>query len=171
MEEKTKSGSPLRIRAHTLLCLQGFQGLGYSPEFIAEMERVVTLLRNNPDTPVEVVVGADIFCEKCPHSYRGRCTVNDPEDTPVPFDAPDESTLMDRRVLAWLEIEPNSVQLWGEILYKIGRNIDSSAMDALCGSCRWRSFPHCARALDELHQKVVSGDLLFTYETEESETA
>lgn len=157
----------MRIRAHNLICLQGFKGLGYGADFVAEMERVTVLLRKKPDTPIEVIAGADVLCEKCPYNYRGRCMVDDPEDTPVPFDAPDEATLMDRRVLGWLEIEEGSVQLWGQILYKIGRNIDSSAMDALCGNCRWRSYPHCAEALDELHAKVASGELLFTSETEE----
>ncbi|PIU52192.1 DUF1284 domain-containing protein, partial [Candidatus Desantisbacteria bacterium CG07_land_8_20_14_0_80_39_15] len=30
----------MKIRAHHLLCVLGFQGLGYSPEFIKKMTQV-----------------------------------------------------------------------------------------------------------------------------------
>jgi hypothetical protein len=77
------------------------------------------------------------------------------------MDAPDQATLMDKRVLAWLKIDKNDVQLWGQILSKIGRLVDSSAMDALCGDCRWRDYDLCAKAFDELNRRVTDGELLF----------
>ena len=153
--------SPLQIRAHNLLCLQGFEGLGYSKEFVAQMRRVARILRMNPDMNIQVITGVDILCEHCPHNYRGRCTADDPEDQPVPMDTPDQATLMDKRVLSWLDIGENDVQFWGQILYKIGRLVDSSAMDILCGDCRWRKYDFCANALDELNRKVTNGELLF----------
>lgn len=153
--------SPLRIRAHSLLCLQGYKGLGYSVEFVAQMDHVSEHLRANPDAQVQVITSADILCEHCPHFSEGRCTVDDPEGVPIPAGAPDESTLMDRRVLTWLDIAEDSVQDWASILQRIGSYVDSSALDPLCGDCRWREYPHCAEALDELHRKVISGAPLF----------
>lgn len=68
---------------------------------------------------------------------------------------------MDGRVMSWLGLEENMVQLWGQIQYKIGLMVDSSVIDALCGDCRWREYDHCAKALDELNRKVTDGELLF----------
>ncbi len=153
---------PLRIRAHTLLCLQGYHGLGYSDEFIAEMDRVTKYLRENPHALIKVVASADMFCLKCPHHNRGRCMIDDPEDQPVPMDTPDKSTLMDRRVLSWLGIEKGSEQIWKHILVKIGLSVDSSVMDILCGDCCWREYPHCANALDDLYRKVTGKEPLFS---------
>lgn len=152
---------PIRIRAHNLLCIQGFAGLGYSADFIKRMTDLVNLLKVAPDTPVQVVAEADFLCESCPHNYRGRCTINDPVDVPVPLEAPDQATLMDKRVLAWLDISINDVKLWGQILYKVGQTVNSAAMDFLCGECQWRKFDYCSIALDELHGKVAAGKLLF----------
>ncbi len=163
--------SPIRIRAHHLLCLQGFQGFGYSEEFIAQMRRVHRLLRMKPDTDIQVLIGADILCEHCPHHYRGRCTIDDPEDQPIETDTPDQAVLKDRRTLSWLELENESVQLWGQVVYKVGRLVDSTAMNALCRECKWREEDYCANALDELNQKVTSGELLFPAISKSTEPA
>jgi len=141
---------PIPIRAHTLLCLQGYKGLGYSPEFIAKMDQVHGILSENPNIEVKVIIGADVFCVACPHHHRGRCMVDDPEDQPVPTDSPDSAILSDRRVLSWLELKEGDVEYWGSILHRIGKNVDSSVMDILCGDCQWREYGHCAEALDEL---------------------
>ena len=141
---------PIPIRAHSLLCLQGYKGLGYSPEFIVMMNRVSRALENNPNIEIKVLAGEDIFCRVCPHNYRGRCMADDPVDRPVPTDSPDNSVLMDRRVLQWLDLKEGDIEYWGSILYRISRNVDSSVMDALCGDCRWREYGYCAEALDKL---------------------
>jgi hypothetical protein len=153
---------PIRIRAHNLLCLQGYQGLGYTREFIEHMTMIHGYLKGNPKAEVMVVVGEDTFCKHCPHNYKGRCTEGDPVDQPVPLDAPDNSILMDRRVLTWLGLSENNVYLWREILYKVGETVDSSTMDMLCGSnCPWRDQGHCEEALDELNRLVTEGELTF----------
>ena len=153
--------TPLRIRAHNLLCLQGFEGLGYSPEFVEEMRRVSEQLKADLDTPIEIILGPDILCDHCPHMNHGRCLVDEPVDTIVYADSPDKATLMDKRVLMWLGFHQNEIRAWGEILYIVGQNVDSTSMDALCGDCRWRAFPMCANALDELKRKVTSGELVY----------
>jgi len=159
--ETTGGETPIRIRAHTLLCLQGFRGLGYSPEFVSEMQRVRDYLWRSPHAQVEVISGADVFCERCPHHHRGRCTADDPEDCPVPLDSPDNAVLKDRRVLSWLGLKEGTVQDWCLILSKVAKTVDSSVLDVLCGDCSWREYPYCAEALDDLHWKAMSGEALF----------
>jgi len=151
---------PLRIRAHNLLCLQGFKGLGYTKDFIDHMTRIHGYLAENPATLVKVVIGEDTFCKHCPHNYKGRCTEGDPVDQPVPGEAPDTAILMDRRVITWLDLDESTVYEWRQILYKIGKSVDSSAMDVLCGDkCPWREQGHCAEALDKLNKAYADGEL------------
>jgi len=52
----TEQNQPIRIRAHTLVCLQGYQGEGYSEDFVNEMDRVTATLKNDPDRERAVAV-------------------------------------------------------------------------------------------------------------------
>ena len=52
----------MRLRGHNLLCIQGFVGKGYSPEFVANMTRVVDSLGRN--ARIEVVAEPDDLSAK-----------------------------------------------------------------------------------------------------------
>ncbi|NGZ11675.1 MAG: DUF1284 domain-containing protein [Nitrospira sp. LK70] len=65
------SSTPLRLRSHTLLCLQGFRGEGYSPGFVANMTGIHQTLWNQPEATVQVVASPDAVCAACP-KYWGR---------------------------------------------------------------------------------------------------
>ena len=64
----------MRIRGHNLLCIQGFVGKGYSPEFVANMTRVVESLGD--DVEVTVVDRPDVLCEACPNLAASGCTLH-----------------------------------------------------------------------------------------------
>jgi hypothetical protein len=55
MPETGKYSDPIWIRAHHLLCVQGFQGYGYSPDFEQHMGSVVTFLNLNPSFKLQIV--------------------------------------------------------------------------------------------------------------------
>jgi len=59
--------NPVVIRGHTLLCLQGFRGEGYSPDFIDNMAEIHARLQSNPETQVRVTDTPDHFCAACPN--------------------------------------------------------------------------------------------------------
>jgi uncharacterized protein len=52
---------PIRIRPHHLLCMLTFAGKGYSPEFVANFERIAGLIAAGDQT-VEIVLGPDDIC-------------------------------------------------------------------------------------------------------------
>ena len=63
----SKIGSKsLKIRAHHLCCIQGFQGYGYSPVFVANMRAVISDLEACPSTSLELVSECDVICLSCP---------------------------------------------------------------------------------------------------------
>jgi len=51
----------IRIRPHHLLCMLTFAGKGYSPDFIANFERIAALVASGNQT-VEVVFAPDEIC-------------------------------------------------------------------------------------------------------------
>jgi hypothetical protein len=63
----------IKIRAHHLLCIQGYQGYGYSRKFMINMEKVIEFLNNHPYSCLKVVAEADVICESCPHLEGGCC--------------------------------------------------------------------------------------------------
>ena len=61
------------IRPHHLLCLQFFEGKGYSNGFVENMTKIHNeMLSKNPY--VELTEGADDICENCPNNENGICT-------------------------------------------------------------------------------------------------
>jgi hypothetical protein len=71
--ENGKYSDPIRIRAHHLLCIQGFQGYGYSTDFVIHMGIVVSFLKSNPNTNLQIVDNTDELCSRCPHNVDGHC--------------------------------------------------------------------------------------------------
>jgi hypothetical protein len=144
----------VRIRAHNLLCLQGFVGLGYSRDFVENMRHIKDRLRDHPETEIEVTAESDVICERCPHLDGGVCTVDGPVEGTI-----DNATRMDHRVLEHLGFSDGDIKLWGDILYVLGQKVDSKSIEILCGDCQWKNLDHCARVLDELHRRAISGEI------------
>ena len=63
----------MKLRGHNLLCIQGFVGKGYSPEFVANMTRVVEALGDA--APVTVIDAPDDLCTACPHLRASGCSL------------------------------------------------------------------------------------------------
>jgi hypothetical protein len=88
------------LRAHHLMCVTTYQGKGYSPDFVANMNRVWHALRSGQYPQVEVHAVADPLCQACPN-------LQDPsEPTSCQFQRSIEER--DRRLLAamgWTEGE------------------------------------------------------------------
>lgn len=144
------SGEPMPIRAHTLLCLQGYRGLGYDEKFIDRMDEISAYLAQNPYARIRVTASTDIICECCPHNIDGLCAVDEEAKPSLPTIKLDNSKAMDHRVLQHLDLEEDSVQVWAEILDILANNIQSSDMDHLCRDCRWKIYGYCAEAFDRL---------------------
>ncbi len=120
----------LKIRAHHLCCIQGFQGYGYSPAFVANMRAVISDLEALPSRPLKLVTECDAICVSCPS--KRECTIQ-------------ESILsrrirqMDLVVLDKLKIEDGSVINADEAFGLINSRINSSSdVEEVCGTCKWR---------------------------------
>ncbi len=121
-----------KIRAHHLLCMQGFQGLGYSPEFVQNFEKILDEVHDSfYETEFEVTDSIDSFCEPCPHHKNGLCQK----------DAASQERMqkMDRVVMQKLEIK-NGARRTSESLFALANARLSSTAEVkdVCGQCEWR---------------------------------
>lgn len=123
----------MRLRGHNLLCIQGFVGKGYSPEFVANMTRVVDSLGRN--ARIEVVAEPDDLCDACPNLSEQGCALHGPgTETGIVH--------QDRDVMARLGIADGATHLWGDILDRIRASVRPDDLDAICGACPWLSLIH-----------------------------
>ena len=134
---------PIPIRAHTLLCLQGFRGEGYSPEFIQNMAQIHAYLQKNPKALVTPIMAPDIFCKSCPNLASSGCTLHG-EGTEQSMG------LQDQDVLQRLHLKPSHPIPWQNILEKIKSYITGSDLPKICGKCPWLPLGYCKEGMDTL---------------------
>ena len=112
------------IRPHHMLCLQFFEGKGYSEAFVANMLAVKEKLEEgNP--LVEIVTGADDLCRKCPNYAYGKCKNED------------EILEHDRRVAKAADSLEN-LNTWEHIKETMYTEIiNKNKVKEVCVQCRW----------------------------------
>ncbi len=135
--------APLRLRGHTLLCLQGFQGKGYSAEFIHNMDAIHRLLFTRSDAWVQVVDSPDAICAACPHQQPAGCGLNGERSE-------EELKRQDRVVLQRLGLEVGSRVRWRDILDRIAASVHGSELPSICGTCRWLPLGVCREGIEAL---------------------
>ncbi len=123
----TGSSDIFKIRAHHLLCMQGFQGYGYSREFERNLEKIINYLGSNPNSQLELVADVDIICQKCPHLENGHCNRSSSHAI----------VEMDLKVLEKLELEEGATEPAQKLLVEV-RTWESHDLQGICGECSWK---------------------------------
>ncbi|WP_445491389.1 DUF1284 domain-containing protein [Niallia sp. 03133] len=132
------------LRGHHLLCVHGFQGMGYSPGFVKKMQEVVTAIRDeNIDFPIKVVEGLDETCFYCPHSREGIC--NAPKANDFVLD-------LDRKVMKHLGIEKDQIYQKNELVSLVAKMVSPDDLDFLCQGCSWLSYGICKKGISDLRK-------------------
>ena len=117
----------ITLRAHHGMCLQYFEGRGYSSEFTAHMGKVLNSLTDN--TEIEIITEADIVCSRCPNLKNGICTDRDLVKR------------YDEEVLKAIKVSPESVLTWDRFRTLVKENIlTTGKREAICRNCRWNSI-------------------------------
>ena len=129
----------MRIRAHHLLCLLGFQGLGYSPEFVRRMEAIRTALTEGPLFPIKVVDECDDICVACPYCQAGKCRKGK-------FSVKRTETI-DRKIIKALDLKKDRVIKSSRVISLIREKLGTfPELVKICGQCGWREV--CTYYLD-----------------------
>ncbi|MGB9939867.1 DUF1284 domain-containing protein [Methanosarcina sp.] len=120
----------LRIRAHHLCCIQGFQGYGYSPVFVANLRAVISYIKAFPSRPLELVSECDVICASCPS--KRECIA--------------QKSIVSRRirnmdlvVMEKLKIKEGTIMEADEAFRLINSQLaNASDIEEICGTCKWR---------------------------------
>lgn len=120
----------ISLRPHHALCIQFFEGKGYSPEFVKNMATVIEHLKQ--DTKIMLTVGTDRICDSCPNRKEEQCN----QDAKV--------IRYDKAVLSVCQLNEEQEYHWQEIDSKVNTLIiQPDMLHNICGDCSW--FTICRR--------------------------
>ena len=134
---------PITIRGHTLLCLQGFRGKGYSPDFIKNLVEINNALVEDDRLTVRVAAMPDDICLACPNLKMNGCNLKGPG-----FEASMRS--QDRQVMSLLGLQEGETLSWHEILERIGERMRGEMLPSICGDCPWLPLGYCQEGIEQL---------------------
>jgi hypothetical protein len=135
----------LKFRPHHFLCTLGFEGKGYSEEFVRGYQLIADQLRKRgiegDRTKVEVVESTDSICQPCLNRQGTRCATEE------------KIRALDEAHMKVLGIRGGDVLTWGEAKKKIAENMTVEAHHKACAPCAWRSLGLCEAALLKLRRE------------------
>ncbi|MBP1930990.1 DUF1284 domain-containing protein [Ammoniphilus resinae] len=136
------------LRGHHVLCIHGFQGMGYSSEFIDKMTEIVEDMRNEQMTfPVRVVQDLDEACFSCPNRGDGFCNAGEDSD--------DHVRNMDSRAMEHLGITHGEILDKNALIRLTARKIRTEDLNDICEGCSWLRYGVCKEGIRMLNQKFT----------------
>lgn len=119
----------LHIRAHHILCIQGFQGYGYDGPFTYNLKKIHSIFFNQKQ--IKLIVSNDSICKKCPFSgiKNKYCLKKN-------FNAKN----FDLKVLKILRMKPEQIVKLSHLLFYSSQDKNKiNRLKNLCKDCEWNS--------------------------------
>jgi uncharacterized protein len=139
------------LRGHHLLCVHGFQGMGYSPRFVERMTEIVKEIRNDEvDFAIQVVEGFDQACAACPNKGDTMCKDQVETDAHV--------RQLDQNVMRKLGISHGDVWSKDELVIHTAKTVEPDDLDELCANCSWLSYGVCKAGIAKLKKEFERAD-------------
>lgn len=124
MSENSLMEHKVSLRAHHLLCIQFFKGIGYNAPFAENMVNIVEQLRENPE--VILTRGADDVCRACPNLQSGKCL------------SCEKVNGYDCMVEKLCTLTSGNVYFWKELVYRVKEEvIRKNLRRTVCADCQW----------------------------------
>lgn len=138
----------LMLRGHHLLCVHGFRGMGYSPDFVEKMSSVVEQIRDDEiDFPIKVVAALDETCGYCPHHGKTTCEASTGSNEHV--------LTMDYNVIHQLGLVEGAVYDKSFLVELTVEKVQPDDLDHLCKGCSWLSYGVCKDGISTLRKKYI----------------
>ncbi len=145
----------MKLRPHHLLCTQGFEGKGYSQDFVTNMKKYVQLMRHDPGFEITLTETADDLCSHCPNL---KCKLKDPDRTDtLYYSCVDDSKVIrfDKAVIKLFNLKPGETYNYLWLIKKINREMTEEKMRGICGDCSWFNNSACMKnVLGNKHSKI-----------------
>ncbi|MDI3257912.1 MAG: DUF1284 domain-containing protein [Kyrpidia sp.] len=132
---------PLRLRAHHLLCIHGFRGMGYDDEFVVNMSEIVRRFHGEPELQIQVLNNLDAVCSACP-SNGGDVCERERRDRHI--------QAMDGRVIEKLGLTAGGIYTRDELVRRTAAAVAPEDLDVLCQGCRWLPCGVCKEGMAAL---------------------
>lgn len=119
------------LRPHHLLCTLRYKGLGYSQDFINNMDYIVNEINNNSSLMIDLKIFTDDICIYCPKKIgENNCIEND-------------SVLeYDKKVLEVFSIS-EKMYLYKDLIGILKENYTEENLKYICGDCSWFKDCYC----------------------------
>jgi hypothetical protein len=134
------------LRAHHLICLLGFRGLGYSDEFAANMSRIVEQLQSSPLTVVEIVREPDDICTSCPFIKDNACHHRGPQSE-------EAVRHRDLAAMAKLGLVSGDKLPWNGVVGRIRNRLNVEDLEQICLDCEWLPLGYCVEGIKALQNE------------------
>ena len=130
----------LEFRPHHFLCTVGFQGKGYSPEFVANYKEIANTLRKPGGDAVRIRVTSvtDSICGPCPSKRGDLCETQEKIDR------------LDHAHAEVLGIREGDEFTWAEAKLRIADKFTLEKFHESCEPCSWKTMGVCEAALIDL---------------------
>lgn len=139
------------LRGHHLLCVHGFRGMGYNPDFIENMSQIVKEIKDpDKDFPIKIVAAFDDACKACPNRGETQCEAGEGSNEHV--------LSMDAKVIRHLGLEDGKTYKKSYLLALTAAKVDPSDLDYLCARCSWLSYGVCKEGMNELKESLYKGE-------------
>ena len=115
-----------KLRGHHLICLNFFEGEGYSAEFVENLKYTLEKATSNG---IMIVDGADDVCSSCPYLKDGKCSYEE--------GAEEEIQRLDRLALELLHLQPGESTEFKSIIRNLPPVLPQWQRKA-CLECEWR---------------------------------
>jgi len=122
----------LNLRPHHINCIYFYRGLGYSDEFVKNMDKIVNELKNNKDVKIKFVKQCDEVCESCPNKL-----VNNKCNT---YEKVEE---MDLRTISKYNLDINKEYTFSYIKDNIYNDLLKENFEYICSECEWKKQGVC----------------------------
>ena len=126
----------MSVRAHHLMCLNYFEGKGYSEDFVSHLVELKDRLETD-DPMIELISELDEICTACPNQNGSLCI--------------SESKVhrYDQAVLKHLNLSERETGHYRELIRMVRIQILSRGLRTqICGDCQWNRI--CERKENEL---------------------
>jgi hypothetical protein len=130
------------LRAHHLLCLHGFRGMGYDEHFVENMTLICRRVKSQANLEILVTDEADDICASCPRRRETGCE----RDLPG---AKGSARDLDHRVMKRLGIDSGQAFSRDEILSLVLEKISPDDLIVICEGCEWLPFEYCVEGLKQ----------------------
>ncbi len=126
----------LILRAHHLLCIQGYQGKGYDEEFVENMNKIVNILKKDATAKMKIIKKTDAVCAMCPSNVgKGLCKYED------------KVLSLDEKTIEVLDLKEKESYIYEEVLKNIKEKLTLKKFEYICASCEWFPYGYCKKGL------------------------